>query len=829
MNDPATTDQDELIDFLDRAGKEVKPLGPPSLFHHFGQGLGDASMQGFARIGRGAAIIGGGAIAFGIDKVSEGVRATGDALGALQQMASPFGQAASMPDREPITAAQDWVFGAAERYTQAAVDYWAPNANNLGTAGQVVNGLATGLVPLTLGPAGLVATTQADTAIDVSRAGGTTTQSVGAGTVMGAVTAAGVRMPNAFGTGLPIRIATGATANVALDAAGNVAAGAIVSDKPELQQRFEVTGESIAISALMGGAFGMLPDAPRGSTAAERDATLTVNNADHFNNRTAPGEPASRLAAVQHQQAVAAALDQLRAGEPVNVAGQVDLAGFRLRPELDVPNAPGFAAAVARVLATEGGFVDNPSDRGGATNFGISSRAHPDVDVRNLTREQAIAIYRREYWDAIGAERLPARMQGAAFDAAVNQGVGWTRQAIRQADGDLAAFLKLREARYREIAAADPSQRQFLRGWLNRVGRYRETTAAGESLRARLESDPGALAREYAALPDSKGGTVLNTDTARELAPEYLADRTRSADVHEAASDTIKTLYEMKLAEPTPEGFDPVVLFTAGGTGAGKTSAVQSVGDAFGRPEIVYDTNMNTLASAVDKIDQALAAGRDVDIVYVYRDPVEALTGGAIPRAQRQAERFGTGRTVPLEEHARTHEGVGPTMEALAARYAGDDRVQIRAIDNSRGKGKQRLVELADLPRQEDNSLRERLSQALEEARAAGLSGDLYRGFRAEGRNPGRSGDPPRAGDGGRPQQGDRGQVTAETPLAAAERLAADRPDMQVLDGFNADGSPRYRPLTEALAEIADEQAAAAREASAFQAAAACALRNGVA
>src|SRR3546814_9387770 len=85
---------------------------------------------------------------------------------------------------------------------------------------------------------------------------------------------------------------------------------------------------------------------------------------------------------------------------------------------------------------------------------------------------------------------------------------------------------------------------------------------------------------------------------ARELSPEYLANRTRSADVHEAASDTVKTLYESKLAQPTPEGLDRAVLFTAGGTGAGKTTAVNAAGDAFGKPEITYDTNMNTLSSA---------------------------------------------------------------------------------------------------------------------------------------------------------------------------------------------------------------------------------------
>src|SRR3546814_10877261 len=73
-------------------------------------------------------------------------------------------------------------------------------------------------------------------------------------------------------------------------------------------------------------------------------------------------------------------------------------------------------------------------------------------------------------------------------------------------------------------------------------------------------------------------------------------------------------------------------------------------------------------------------------------------------------------------------------MEALAARYAVDPRVELAAIDNSHGKGNSRIAELADLPRVEEDSLRERLSEALEEASAAGLDGSLYKCFRAEGR-----------------------------------------------------------------------------------------------
>lgn len=384
----------------------------------------------------------------------------------------------------------------------------------------------------------------------------------------------------------------------------------------------------------------------------------------------------------------------------------------------------------------------------------------------------------------------------------------------------------------KQEAAANWDQRAKRAGVLPDGGSV-DTNSAGQALRRRLVDDPEQIARDYAALDESDGGRILNTDTARELSPEYLADRTRSADVHEAASDTVKLLYEQKLAQPTPAGMDNTVLFTAGGTGAGKTTGMRAMGDAIGRPEIVYDTNMNTLSSAVDKIEKALAAGRNVDIVYVYRDPVEALTGGAIPRAQRQAEKFGTGRTVPLAEHAKTHVGVRPTMEAIAARYADDPRVQVSAVDNSRGKNKQQVVDLATLPRVEETTIHERLQAALEEARAGGLAENLYRGFGGPGQGArpalaGNRGGNQRPGQGPSGESGKAGQVSpAESSVTAARQLAAEHPDASIVVGADADGNAVHRSLSDELADIDAELLRATTDSTAYQAAVNCLLRRG--
>ena len=256
------------------------------------------------------------------------------------------------------------------------------------------------------------------------------------------------------------------------------------------------------------------------------------------------------------------------------------------------------------------------------------------------------------------------------------------------------------------------------------------TDALGDKLR----SDYSRAVEEYAGLPDSKGGTVLNTDTARELSSDYLKDRTRSADVHEPASAFIKRLYAEKLAAPTPEGFERRVAFTAGGTGAGKTTAVDQMSDVMGRPEITYDTNMNSMASSVKKIDQALAAGRDVVINFVYADPLQSFEQ-AINRANSQKKKFGTGRTVPIKDHAETHIGVSRAIRDLVDHYRHDLRVNFNFIDNSRGRGNAALVELRDLPVVADNGLREKLEAAAREAHRSGRIDDAtLAGFLGETR-----------------------------------------------------------------------------------------------
>ena len=66
--------------------------------------------------------------------------------------------------------------------------------------------------------------------------------------------------------------------------------------------------------------------------------------------------------------------------------------------------------------------MDDPRDPGLVTKFGISQRAYPLVDIRNLTEEQAKEIYLQDYWERCNCGSLPPALGFLLFDAAVNQG-----------------------------------------------------------------------------------------------------------------------------------------------------------------------------------------------------------------------------------------------------------------------------------------------------------------------------------------------------------------------------------------------------------------------
>ena len=80
-----------------------------------------------------------------------------------------------------------------------------------------------------------------------------------------------------------------------------------------------------------------------------------------------------------------------------------------------------FDDAFERLLGNEGGYTNNPNDPGGETNWGICKRSYPDVDIKNLTKDQAKIIYLRDFWNPLKDADPAIKFQ--AFDFAVNSGM----------------------------------------------------------------------------------------------------------------------------------------------------------------------------------------------------------------------------------------------------------------------------------------------------------------------------------------------------------------------------------------------------------------------
>lgn len=83
---------------------------------------------------------------------------------------------------------------------------------------------------------------------------------------------------------------------------------------------------------------------------------------------------------------------------------------------------PGYNICFDRLIGHEGGYVNDPNDPGGETNWGVSKRSYPDLDIKSLTREDAREIYKRDFWDKVNADRLPFSVVYQLFDFAVNSG-----------------------------------------------------------------------------------------------------------------------------------------------------------------------------------------------------------------------------------------------------------------------------------------------------------------------------------------------------------------------------------------------------------------------
>lgn len=147
-----------------------------------------------------------------------------------------------------------------------------------------------------------------------------------------------------------------------------------------------------------------------------------------------------------------------------------------------------FDKNIRTILKNEGGYVNDPDDTGGETNFGISKRAYPDLNIKKLKLREAIEIYYKDYWVKAKCNELPEFLQLIHFDTAVNSGISRANKILQKAIGGIAVdgvigkitlsassyitltdYVVERCLFYAKIVRNNKRQGRFIVGWIKRV------------------------------------------------------------------------------------------------------------------------------------------------------------------------------------------------------------------------------------------------------------------------------------------------------------------------------------------------------------------------
>jgi hypothetical protein len=276
-----------------------------------------------------------------------------------------------------------------------------------------------------------------------------------------------------------------------------------------------------------------------------------------------------------------------------------------------------------------------------------------------------------------------------------------------------------------------------------------------------LEADPAKFVADYRARFDN----VVGADQAKELFEDYQTPAQRTANdlaMHRPASTLARAVFQQLVTEPVPEGRQPYVLFTAGGTGSGKSTSLDHVfgPDLREAAHVVYDSTLSNLEGARKDINMALGNQHDVVVVFTDKDVVDAFES-TLERGARM------GRPVTLKTHLQTHRKAVEVFQTLRQEFAGDPYVQLFVVKNT-AEGRQ-LLPVEDWQPQDynDDDVRRRLQERLDAAHLAGrISPAFYQAVAPAARPP------------ALPTDDREGHRQPETPLAGPE--TPERPAEEV-------------------------------------------------
>jgi hypothetical protein len=336
------------------------------------------------------------------------------------------------------------------------------------------------------------------------------------------------------------------------------------------------------------------------------------------------------------------------------------------------PQQPsGFDAHYANFVAPhEGGYT--ASDGNGApANYGINQKANPDLNVAQLTPEQAKQVYRDRYWTPSGADKLPPALQAIQFDTAVNMGVGTAKQLLDQSGGDPQKYLQLRAQRYQQIAQANPSKASSLPVWLQRnndLAQYVSTL--GTASQGQGQGGPRAVAQGPMAASmqavSQGAGAGLTGDAFLQTLPPQMQQTVKAISegrMPMPSGMVMKTPYGQQLLQALGQ-YDPT--FDAVNYGARAKTRLDFTSGASAKNLTAFNTalaHLSGLVTAINGLDNT-----QIPAANAVKNIFSSATGN-----NANIERFETVKRTAMDEVNKAIVGAGG---ALADREALMDRMK---------------------------------------------------------------------------------------------------------------------------------------------------------
>lgn len=704
-----------------------------------------------------------------------------------------------------------------------ATDYWTPDPQTVGTAGRVLGGLSGMALPLGVGagdPALLAASQTVDTTQELTAQGVDGQAATTVGGLSGLATLVGAKLPAAYGTKLLTRLATGSAGNLLTNAATTEAQRAVLehAGQADAAAQFDpLNGTNLTVDAAMGLVFGGIHHAGHREAVppSEQAALLATANAEHYTQATQPGTPKTPDAEAAHVAAMDQAMRQVLNGEPVNVAGTVDLSQFHVNPSL-VPAATHSDYDALRIALESGG---NPTAQAtGSSALGIdqftagtwkrlvaqtapawaegmseaqvlAARADPAKSAqmeRVLRDENAGAL------SAAGQPVTPLNLYAAHFFGQA-KGVAFAKAAD---EAPVESILTAKQL------AANPELAGKTKGEIVAEWKARGRAAGVPMAEAPDAPNFGLAAPKHtpegdaliAALPEASTHTIDTPERAalrEQLVNEHFTDAApaptdRAPIVYMmgggGASGKGTVLHDLQAAGEVPTNVvqvDPDRIKTGGAGVSGIPEYRQLLGHGDARAAAVVHEESSQVARAV--MARAMSEKRDFVLDRTLGDPAKAVTeiqalkdagyqvrlygvtldpATAVERAVKRANR--TGRFVPIDHLLKAHKGFAQGFEDYAK--LADAAV---LIDN----GGSRRVTLASAQQGELSIHDQAGYNAFAQRRAINEKATTHRSLatlphRADGR-----GD--HAGDPGAAPGGDRGARPAGTPAGGEAGLPA--------------------------------------------------------